>query len=44
MHFLEGSGNFSLAYGFKTMRLTTIRNGPKQTLSTSGGLRLLQMV
>ena len=26
------------------MRLTTIRNGPKQTVSVSGGLGLLQMV
>ena len=29
---------------FKTVRLTTIRNQPKRTISTSGGLRLLQMV
>ena len=28
---------------FKTVRPTTIRNGPKQTISTSGGLELLQM-
>ena len=26
------------------MRLTTIRNGPKQTISASGGFGLLQMV
>ena len=26
------------------MRLTTIRNGPKRTISTSGGFKLLQMV
>ena len=29
---------------FKTMRLTTIHNGPKRTISTSGGFELLQMV
>ena len=29
---------------FKTVRLTTIRNGSKQTISASGGLWLLQMV
>ena len=28
----------------KTVSLTTIRNRPKCTISTSGGLRLLQMV
>ena len=28
----------------KTMRLTTIRNGPNRTISASGGLELLQMV
>ena len=28
----------------KTMRLTTIRNGPNRTISSSGGLELLQMV
>ena len=26
------------------MRLTAIRNGPNRTISTSGGLRLLQMI
>ena len=29
---------------FKTVRLMTIRNGPKKTISASGGLELLQMV
>ena len=29
---------------FKTVRLTVIRNKPKQTISASGGLGLLQMV
>ena len=29
---------------FKTVRLMTIRNGPKRTISASGGLGLLQMV
>ena len=29
---------------FKTVRLTTIRNEPKRTISTSGGFELLQMV
>ena len=29
---------------FKTVRLMAIRNGPKLTISTSGGFRLLQMV
>ena len=28
---------------FKTMRLTTICNEPKRTISNSGGLGLLQM-
>ena len=30
--------------GSKTVRLTVIRNGLKWTISTSGGLGLLQMV
>ena len=29
---------------FKPMRLTTIRNGLKRTISASGGLELLQMM
>ena len=29
---------------FKIVRLTAIRNGPKRTISASGGLGLLQMV
>ena len=29
---------------FKTVRLTALRNGPKRTISTSGGLGLLQIV
>ena len=29
---------------FKIVKLTTIRNGPKRTISTCGGFRLLQMV
>ena len=29
---------------FKTVKLMTIRNGLKQTISTSGGLELSQMV
>ena len=29
---------------FKTMRLTTIHNRPKRTISASGGFRMLQMV
>ena len=29
---------------FKTVRLTTICNVPKQTISVSGGLQLFQMV
>ena len=29
---------------FKTVRLMTIRNGPKRTISVSGGFGWLQMV
>ena len=35
--------NLSIVMCFKTVRLTTIRNGLKQTRSTSGGFGLLQM-
>ena len=38
----KGCGNLSLIDAFlKIVRLTTIRNGPKRTISISGGLGLL---
>ena len=42
--FLYGCGNFSLINTFKTVRLTTIRNWLKRTISVSSGFGLLQMV
>ena len=37
------SENFSLIDVFKTVMLTAIRNGPKRTISASGGLVLLHL-